>query len=195
MKKLEISVMKPRVIAIVALAAAAILLLHTPNPSVAGDPMATMVTQKTLLDRIQIEDLLIRYYADLSSGSGHDLAHYFTEDAILDVNGMVSEGREAIRKLYEGLGEGGQVAQAGKMHMLLNNPVIHVQGDTAKAWLIWTGVMNDNVRMAPRLLEQGREYSELVKKDGRWYIRKRLITADSGLPALWDETYKPREHR
>ncbi|HSW37986.1 MAG TPA: nuclear transport factor 2 family protein [Acidobacteriota bacterium] len=181
--------MKPIVFALAAVAA--IMSIQMPCPVIADD---TMVTQETLLDRIQIEDLLIRYYAGLSSGSGHDLAAFFTVDAILDVNGMISEGRDAIEKLYAGLGEGGTVGQSGKMHMLLNNPVIHIKGDTAKAWLIWTGVMNDNVRMAPRLLEQGREYTELVKLKGRWFIKKRYITADSGMPALWDSTYKPREH-
>jgi hypothetical protein len=43
-------------------------------------------------------------------------------------------------------------------------------------------------------MEQGREYDELVKIDGRWFIKKRYISADSGMPAIWDETYEPREH-
>jgi hypothetical protein len=121
--------MKAGIFACTALAAMAMLLFLAPNSAVAEDGM---VTQATLLDRIQVEDLLVRYYADLSSGKGHDLAQYFTEDAALDVNGMISKGRE---------------------------------------------------------------YTELVKRDGRWYIKKRYITAASGMPAIWDDTYKPREHR
>jgi ketosteroid isomerase-like protein len=173
-------------------AAVAVLLLITPISAVAEDKITT---QETLLDRIQIEDLLIRYYVDLTSGSGHDLAQYYAEDAVLDVNGMISNGREAIQKLYEGVGNGEAANLGGRVHMLLNNPIISVDGDTAKAWVIWTGIMNDDIKKPPRFLEQGREYDELVKRDGRWYIKKRYITADSGLPAMWEDTYKPREHR
>jgi ketosteroid isomerase-like protein len=183
--------MKPSVFSRAAVAAVAILLLITPILAIAEDKI---VTQDTLLDRIQIEDLLVRYYVDMTSGSGHDLAQYYTEDAVLDVNGMISKGREAIQKLYEGVGDG-DANLGGRVHMLLNNPIISVDGDTAKAWVIWTGVMNDDIKKPPRLLEQGREYDELVKRDGCWYIKKRYITADSGLPAMWEDTYKPREHR
>jgi ketosteroid isomerase-like protein len=192
MNMIKVPNMKPSVFFHASVAAVAILLLITPIPAIAEDKI---VTQETLLDRIQIEDLVIRYYVDLTSGSGHDLAQYYTEDAVLDVNGMISNGREAIQKLYEGVGNGEAANLGGRVHMLLNNPIISVDGDTAKAWVIWTGVMNDDIKKAPRLLEQGREYDELVKRDGRWYIKKRYITADSGLPAMWEDTYKPREHR
>ena len=153
------------------------------------------VTEGTLLDRIQIEDLLVLYYSGLGAGESHDLAQFFTEDAVLDVNGQVSRGRKEIETLYGGLEAGGTDQPTNKMHVLLNNPVIRIDGDTAKAWVIWTGIVNDNIRMAPRLQEQGREYTELVKREGRWMIQKRYITADSGMPALWDDTYKPREFK
>ena len=39
------------------------------------------VTMETLLDRIQIEDFITRYYDDLSVGKAKELADYFTEDA------------------------------------------------------------------------------------------------------------------
>jgi hypothetical protein len=32
-----------------------------------------VVTQETLLDRIQIEDMIVRYYVDMSAGKSHDL--------------------------------------------------------------------------------------------------------------------------
>jgi ketosteroid isomerase-like protein len=153
------------------------------------------VTQATLLDRIQIEDMLTRYYVDLTSGSGHDLAQYYSDDALLDVNGMIAEGREAIEKLYEGVGGGDEANLGQKMHMLLSDPIISVKGNTATAWVIWTGVMNDDLKQPPHFQEQGREYDELVKLDGRWRIKKRYITADSGMPDIWDATYKPRKFR
>ena len=192
MNMIKVPSIKPSVFSRALVAVLAILFLITPIWAIAEDKI---VTQKTLLDRIQIEDLLIRYYVDLTSGSGHDLAQYYTEDAVLDVNGMISKGREAIQKLYEGVGDGEAANLGGRIHMLLNNPIISIDGDTAKAWVIWTGIMNDDIKKPPRFLEQGREYDELVKRNGRWYIKKRYITADSGLPAMWEDTYKPREHR
>ena len=46
----------------------------------------------------------------------------------------------------------------------------------------------------PRLYEQGREDTELVKVDGRWLIKRRYISSDSGAPDRFDETYEYREN-
>lgn len=170
----------------------AVLLLLTPILANAEDKA---VTQATLLDRIQIEDMLVKYYVDMSAGKSHDLAQYYTEDAVLDVNGVISKGREEIEKLYEGVGGGEEPAFSGKMHMLLNNAIINIDGNTATAWVIWTGVINEDIKKPPRFLEQGREFDELVKIKGRWYIKKRFVTADSGVSEMWEKTYKPRTFR
>ena len=156
-----------------------------------------VVTQETLLDRIQIEDMIVRYYVDMSAGKSHDLTLYYTEDAVLDVNGLISKGREAIEKLYAGLGGGGGEAPVfkGTMHMLLNNAIINVDGNSATAWFVWTGFMNDDIKGAPKVLEQGTEYDELIKVNGQWFIKKRYITADSGLSSGDWPNYKPRSFR
>jgi ketosteroid isomerase-like protein len=156
------------------------------------------VTAKTLLDRIQIEDFLTRYYYDLSVGKAHELATYFTEDAVLDVDGMVAKGHAEIAKLYqrpEGAESPAAKAQYRRGSMLLTNPIINVEGDVATAHLIWTGVMNEGIGKAPSLYEQGREYTELRKVQGNWLISRRFISSDSGLPDRFDATWKPREHR
>ncbi len=174
-----------------AVTACAILLLITPQLASAEDKP---VTQATLLDRILIEDMIVKYYVDMSAGKSHDLALYYTEDAILDVNGVIAKGHKEIEKMYTGLDDSGEAAFSGKMHMLLNNAIINVDGDTATAWVIWTGIINEDIKKPPRFLEQGREFDELVKIKGRWYIKKRYITADSGAE-MWMSTYKPRTFR
>ena len=171
--------------------AAALLVLPAAQPV-----LAQQVTAETLLDRIQIEDFLTRYYYDLSEGKAHELADYFTTDAILDVDSMVAKGHAEIGKLYERQ-EGANPpaepeAQRRRGHMLLTNPVIEVTGNTAVAHVIWTGVMNEGVGKAPSLYEQGREDTKLVKQNGKWLISYRCISSDSGLPDKFDATYKPR---
>ncbi len=155
------------------------------------------VTMETLLDRIQIQDFLTRYYYDLSVGRAHELSEYYTPDAVLDVDGTVAKGHQEIAKLYER--PAGEASSAPKGYrrgnMLLTNPIINVEGNIATAHVIWTGVMNEGVGKAPALTEQGREYTELRKVNGKWLITRRFISSDSGLPDRFDATWKPREHR
>jgi len=173
-----------------AMAAGVAFLLLMP---LATPALAQQVTMETLLDRIQIEDLLTRYYYDLSQGKAHELSEYFTEDAMLDVDGTIAKGRDEIAKLYGG----GPARRADatprpQNHMVLTNPVIEVRGNRAIAHVIWTGVSNSGVGKPPTVTEQGREDSELVKVGGKWLIKRRYISSDSGLPDRFDKTFKQR---
>ena len=170
-----------------ALTAAALMLALSARPALAEYPVATLAT---LLDRVQIEDMLIEYYANL--GAGHrDFGSFYTEDAVLDVNGMESRGKKAIDEMYAKI-EQRSVLPRGTFHMLLTNPIIRVNGDSATADVVWTGIVSDALKAPPRFVEQGRERDELVKLGGHWYIKHRWITADSGLPTMYEKTYKQR---
>ena len=157
---------------------------------------AQQVTMATLLDHVQIEDLLTRYYYDLSGSKAHELSEYFTEDALLDVDGTVAKGRAEIAKLYSPAPNPKQPAPAPnrRMHMLLNNPIITIKDNTATAHLIWTGVMDEGIGKLPQIAEQGREDDELVKQNGKWLIKRRYVTADGRMPNRFDKNYKPREN-
>ena len=173
--------------------AAAIALL--PLTLVAAPAQAQQVTMETLLDRIQIQDLLTRYYYDLSQGKAHELSEYFTEDALLDVDGTIAKGRDAIAKLYGGGGaRRADAAPRPQNHMMLTNPVIEIRGNRAIAHVIWTGVSNSGIGKPPTVTEQGREDSELVKVGGKWLIKRRYISSDSGLPDRFDQTFKQRNN-
>jgi ketosteroid isomerase-like protein len=149
---------------------------------------------EAVIDRIAIEDLVTRYYENFgSSDAAEAFGEYYTEDAVFDVNGVVSTGRKEIEGLYASMGEEGDApATQGTFHMILSNPVIDVKGDTATAKFMWTGVMNAGVENRPQLYEQGREYDLLVRQDGGWRIKKRVVIADSGLPERFKATYQPR---
>jgi len=149
--------------------------------------------QQALFDRIAIEDLITRYYAHLGTDDAGAFGDYYTEDAVFDVNGVVSTGREAIEALYTNMDEeGDSVTEGGVFHMVLSNPVIEVDGDRATATFLWTGILNPDPTAPPQVAEHGREYDRLVRQDGQWLIEKRVVIADSALPERFAASYQPR---
>ena len=174
----------------VALCGCFLLALYAALPVAAQIPITT---QETLLDRLQIEDMLLAYYYGFEVDDGHDWTTMYTDDAVLDINGLVYKGKKEIQGLYDNYGEiSPEEDVPGKVHVLMTNPRIIVNGNTATAHMIYTEVMNDSVYLAPRLIEQGREDTEFRKVNGVWYITKRLITQDGGLPPAYFNTYTPR---
>jgi len=172
-----------------ALAALTLAGCNAHQSSSAGDP-----ENRALLDRVMIGDLLTRYYSNFGSTAADAFDRYYTEDATFDVNGHVAHGKKEIEGIYAGLAStGDSPATRGTFHMLMTNPVIDVNGDTATAKLLWTGILNTQVDAPPQFVEQGREYDRLVKRDGKWLIAKRVVVADSGLPASFKDTYAPRK--
>jgi hypothetical protein len=173
----------PRIV----LVAAALVVAVAARTALAEHPATTLAT---LLDRAQIEDMLVQYYGHLG-GSDRDLGSYYTEDGVLDVNGVIARGRKPIEDLYRQIATG-TPRPRGKFNMLLNNPLIVVHGDSATADVIWTGIRSETPKATPQLVEQGREHDELVKRDGRWYFTHRIITSDGGLPPMFEKTFKER---
>ena len=148
------------------------------------------MTVTTLIDRAQIEDLLVDYYSHLGTGGG-DFGDFYVTDGILDVNGLIAKGQQAIKELYEQVRRE-TPRRPGTFRMLLTNPHIVVTSDAATADVIWTGVNSASVNSMPQIVEQGREHDELVKRDGRWYFKRRVITTDGGLPAMFEKAYQKR---
>ena len=73
--------------------------------------------------------------------------------------------------------------------MLLTNPKIVVNGDTATTDVIWTGVNSEIGDVAAAVHRAGpRARRAQVKRNGHWYFKHRVITADGGLPAVLQKT-------
>jgi ketosteroid isomerase-like protein len=182
-----------------AAAAGGILVGALLAPYVPGNAADTATAAGTganaeVADRIAIEDLVTRYYQHFGSAdAAAQFGTYYTEDAVFDVNGIVANGREAIEALYADTGDDPSAPAAqGIFHMIISNPVIDVNGDTATARFTWTGVLNSAIGAPPTISEQGREYDLLVRQGGQWKIKKRVVIADSGLPERYRATYQPR---
>ena len=169
------------------LASVTLMLAASVTPAAAEQPATTLTT---LLDKAQIEDMLVDYYADLG-GNGQNFGSFYADDGVLDVNGTVVQGKKGIEDLYKSV-EGGSPARMGKFHMLLTNLKIVVNGAAATADVVWTGVNSETVKATPQFVEQGREHDELVNLKGKWYFKRRVITSDGGLPPAFEKNYKPR---
>jgi len=158
--------------------------------STASAADAPKITPETLVDRAMIEDLLVDYYANLGAGK-HDFSYWFAADGILDVNGEVGQGKEGIEKIYRDTAAR-SAGRKGQFRMILSNVKIVVNGNTATADMIWTGILSETVTAKPVLDEQGHEHDELVKQNGRWVFKHRWVTSDGGMNAALLKTYKKR---
>src|SRR6185295_17434353 len=133
---------------------------------------------QALLDRLQIQDLFTRYYSDLDGTNPEAFGKYFVEGAELDVNGMVVHGQKEIASLYARV-RADKPPRSGTFRMILSNALIEVNGETATARMLWTQLLNDSIKGPPQLVEQGREFDTLEKRNGEWRITKRVVIADS----------------
>jgi hypothetical protein len=149
-------------------------------------------TPATVVDRAMIEDMLVDYYAQLGSGR-HDFGAFFDPEGVIDVNGTVAKGQKAIEEVYRKAAEA-TPPRPGVFRMVLTNVRVRVNGNTATADCVWTGVHSAKVTDTPQFVEQGREHDELVKKNGRWLFKHRTITSDGGLDtkSFFYKTYKAR---
>lgn len=136
-------------------------------------------TAATMLDRLQIEDLVIEYYSQLGGQKGPDFGNEYTEDGVLVLGTREIKGREAIKAMYAGLKPADPSKPRVRMNVLVNNPRITVTGNTAHGEFIYTGVMVPDPAKAPEVHEQGREIDEFVKVNGEWKIKRRTIINDA----------------
>lgn len=149
----------------------------------AQEPSATV---SELAARAQIEDLLTDYYSLFGGGHG-GFGSLYTENAVLEVNGIVARGRKPIDDLYKTI-----PPDHGKINVTFANLKIAVHGDSATYHLVWTEFLSESVTTAPRILEQGSDHGQLVKRDSKWMISCRVVTNDGGMPSDLLKYYNKR---
>ena len=145
----------------------------------AGASAQTRTTAATMLDRLQIEDLVIDYYSQLGGEKGPHFGDEYTDDGVLVLGTREVKGRDAIKALYAGIKPADPSKPRVRMNVLVNNPRITVKGSTAHGEFIYTGVMVPDPAKAPEVHEQGREIDEFVKIKGEWKIKRRQIINDA----------------
>jgi hypothetical protein len=172
-------------VGLVAVAATAAFTLVA--PAFAEQPATTLTT---LLDKQQIQDMLVDYYGQLGAGRS-DFGAYYIADGTLNVNGVTGQGEKGIEDLYKKVGAG-TPKRTGVFRMVLSNVKVAVNGETATADSLWTGVISETLTQAPRFVEQGTEHDELVKRNGKWLFKHRVIMSDGGMQEMFLSTRKQK---
>ena len=161
-------------------------------------PAAQSPEVTALIDRAIIENLMVDYYSHIGNSS-FNFGQYFIKDGVLDVNGIVAKGAEEIRKLYVRASVGASTAPPkhdpnapprGMFNMQLTNLKVEVTGNTATADMFWSSVESKTLISPPSVTEYGRDHTELVKQNGHWLIKHRVVTSGGGMPEGELQSYR-----
>jgi hypothetical protein len=160
-------------------------------------PAAQSPDVTALIDRAVIENLMVDYYSHIGNGS-FDFGLYFVKDGVLDVNGIVAKGAEEIKALYGNASIGAAAAPKqdpkasppAMYNMQLTNLKVEVKGNTATADMFWSSVESKTLISPPSVTEYGRDHTELVKQNGHWLIKHRVVTSGGGMPEGELQSYR-----
>lgn len=147
-------------------------------PAAAADDAAV----QKLLDRAEIETLVVRYATALDTLDADAYAGVFAEDAVFDVAGTVHTGRAAIRKIVTDL----QASRARNEAAGTPSPrLYHVMANTSIEVIDGTNARHQSYAQTVRAAENGQfivgfmgRYEDVVvKRDGRWVIQSRKLVS------------------
>jgi predicted SnoaL-like aldol condensation-catalyzing enzyme len=152
-----------------------------PAPQAAAAPMTPQQLAQRAADREAIEALMWRYDRSLDNYDAEAYAANFTPDGAF---GQV-KGREALAKMITDLAAGQETRRQtgetiGKMHHFTMNPWLEFTGpDTARFHYYHQTVFGTggalNSPTAPRMAAAGQGVDDIVKIDGKWYIKYRNV--------------------
>jgi ketosteroid isomerase-like protein len=170
--------------------------------STAAEPPGLEARLKAVEDRLQIEQLLMRYAAALNTEDVDTYLSLFTEDAVFELRRAVDQppflgpfkGRDALRKQWfpDTVGRApkpGAGRDFGPMRHVTTNYEIAVKGDTATVRAFFIEIVSNGANIPPgsrppTIHAMGRYEDELVKKNGQWLFSKRIVITD--LNSKWE---------
>ncbi len=145
------------------------------------------VSAKTLVDRLQIQDLITRYYYNFGNDNAESFPSFYADDAELILGDRHYKGKEGIASAYKSAGGDSSIRQALSFNVTIGNPLIVVHGATATSKLVFTEFLVDKQGDAPRIRAVGREYATFVKVNGQWRYKTRQIVGGTKPPEGWKE--------
>ena len=160
--------------------------------TVTSGARAEEVTAATLVDRLQIQDLITRYYNNFGRENGENFADFYAPDAELILGERHFKGTNGILEAYgRAPGQAPRPPPATPRYSFIvavDNPLIVVHADgRATAQLVYTEYVMEKQGDPVKVITQGKEYSDFTKVDGHWRYKTRRIVSGTTPPADWKE--------
>jgi hypothetical protein len=158
--------------------------------TVGAGARAEEVSAATLVDRLQIQDLITRYYNNFGRENAENFADFYADDAELILGTRHYKGRNGILEAYgRAPGQAPRPPQPERFSFIVavDNPLIVVHAGTATAQLVFTEYVIEKQGDPVKVITQGKEYSTFVKVDGRWRYKTRQIKAGTEPPEGWKD--------
>jgi ketosteroid isomerase-like protein len=136
-------------------------------------------------DRAEITNLSNRYMIAVDAGDIDTVMATWADEGVLEWVFGVEHGKEAIRKAMSGFGGGRKVdippdaTSRPRMHHMIINHVIDVDGDTARTIAYWFNFTNNTPQNDVQLMYFGHYEDELVRRSGRWLFTRRRVFNES----------------
>ncbi len=134
------------------------------------------MSQLSAGDRLAIHELLARYCRVIDFNLWDEFPALFTPDCVVDFGALmgVHEGPEGVQRLAGMIGGTGLMMR----HLVTNVIVDRADAERADVWcyvLALTGPDATNL-----MITTGRYEDEVVKRDGRWLIKRRRAVIETG---------------
>jgi uncharacterized protein (TIGR02246 family) len=137
-----------------------------------------------LLDKAEIEDVLVRYTHALDTLDADKYASVFAEDAVFEQGaGQARRGRGEIRSIITGLQQrraeraaaATEDAPESLMHHVMTNATLDIVDDReAHHYAYWMTIIG-NTEDGFRVAAMGHYEDVLMKRDGHWLIQNRKL--------------------
>jgi hypothetical protein len=154
---------------------------------------AEEVNAATMLDRLQIQDLITRYYNNFGRENPENFSDFYADDAELILGERHFKGKDGIMQAYgRGPAQPNQPPPPPRptrysFIVTVSNPLIVVHGKTATAQLVFTEYVIEKQGDPLKVTTQGKEYGTFVKVDGHWRYKTRQIKGGPEPPEGWKE--------
>lgn len=146
-------------------------------------PPGKTETPAALEDRLAAGELLDRYPFLVDQGRYEDLAQLFTPDGVIEGPvGEPGQGRDGITRFFQASATRvveGPLPRLMRHH--LTSRTIELSGDEGSACSYFVAFTEGGPD------HWGRYRDKLVKADGEWRFRRRLLTVDGFAPGSWWE--------
>ena len=136
---------------------------------------------RQLVDRAAIKETMMKYVWSVDSLDADGYVSVFTKDAEVHTNGTILKGHDAIRTVVTGM----QTRQAknrtegkpiGALHHVISNETISFTSPTEAVYKSYWQTMSKGDDGRYRAGGFGTSEDKLVKLDGKWLIKSRVLS-------------------